>query len=329
MILRREFITLLGGAAAWPIAARAQQPAVPVIGYLSPTSPIGASQTALTAVRQGLRDTGFVEGQSVIVEYRWAEGQLDRLPALAADLVRRHVSVIATTGGLASAQAAMAATSTIPIVFLTSSDPVQLGVVASLNRPGGNTTGVTTVNTEISSKRLAVLLELAPQAKIVAQIINAAILDTNVFVQNEVATAARGLGRQHFVVGVRSPIDFEATFATLAERKADALFVTGDPLFGDNRRRLIELAAKHGIPTSYYDSGFVREGGLMSYGAHLPDAYRQLGIYTGRILKGAKPADLPVLRPTRFELAINLNTARALGLIVPPTLLASADEVIE
>jgi putative ABC transport system substrate-binding protein len=219
---RRQFITLLG-AAAWPLAAKAQQqPAVPVIGYLSPASPIGVGQITLTAVRQGLRDTGFVEGQNVIVEYRWAEGQLDRLPALAADLVRRQVSVIATTNGLAPAQAAMAATSTIPIVFQTASDPVQLGVVASLNRPGGNVTGVTNSSTEISSKRLAVLLELAPQVKTVAQIINAAISDTNVFAVNEVAAAAHALGRQHFVVGIRTALDFEATFATLAERQASA-----------------------------------------------------------------------------------------------------------
>jgi putative tryptophan/tyrosine transport system substrate-binding protein len=327
---RRELIGLLGGTLAmWPLVASAQQSAVPVIGYLSPASPIGAGQTAFNAIRRGMRDTGFVEGQNVTVEYRWAEGQLDRLPALAADLVRRHVSVIATSGGLTSARAARAATSTIPIVFLTASDPVQLGVVASLNRPGGNITGVTIISTEISSKQLAVLLELAPEAKTVAQIINAATLATNVFAQNEVATAARALGRQHFVVGVRSPLDLEAAFATLAQRKADALFVSADPLFNDNRRPLIEFAAGHGIPTSYYEGDFVREGGLISYGASLEAAYRQVGSYVGQILRGANPADLPVLRPSRFELVINLKTAKALSLVVPPTLLASAHEVIE
>jgi putative ABC transport system substrate-binding protein len=331
MIRRREFIALLGGAAVWPLAVRAQQqqPTVPVIGYLSTISPIGTGLTALTAVRQGLRDAGFVEGQNVIVEYRWAEGQLDRLPVLAADLVGRQVSVIATTNGLTSARAAIAATSTIPIVFQTANDPVQLGVVASLNRPGRNVTGVTSISLEISSKRLAVLLELAPQAKTVAQIINPATPDTNVSFVNEVAAAARALGRQHFVVDVRDALDFESTFATLGQRKADALFVTANPLFGSNRRRLIELAAGHRIATSYYESDFVRQGGLMSYGASTAGVYRQVGNYVGQILKGAKPADLPVLRPTRFELVINLKTAKTLGLTVPLTLLATADEVIE
>jgi putative ABC transport system substrate-binding protein len=327
---RREFIAGLGSAAAWPVVARAQQqPALPVIGYLSPTSPIGDDQIPLTSIRQGLRDNGFIEGLNVIIEYRSAEGQLDRLPTLAADLVRRHVSVIAATGGLATTKAARAATSTIPIVFVTSSDPVELGIVASLNRPGGNITGVTSINTEISSKRLAALFELAPQAKIVGQIVNAATLQTNAFVQNEIATAARALGRQHFVVGARNPLDFEATFAALAQRKADALIVTADALFGENRRQLVELAAAYRIPTSYFRSEFVREGGLMSYGTSFTDTYRQAGNYVGQILKGANPADLPVLRPTRFELVINLNTAKSLGLVVPPTLLAIADEVIE
>jgi len=326
---RRDFITLVGGtAAAWPLGARAQQQAMPVVGWLSPRSP-GESASVLAAFQKGLNETGYVEGENVAIEYRWAQLQYDRLPELAADLVRHRVSVIATNGGLASARAAIAATSTIPIVFLTASDPVQLGVVASLNRPGGNITGVTTVGTEISSKQLAVLLELAPQATSVAQIINAATLDTNVFVQNEVARAARALGPQHFVVGVRSPFDFEAAFATLAQRRADALFVTADPLFGSNRRQLIELAAKHRIPTSYFEGNFVREGGLISYGASLAGTYHQEGNYVGQILKGASPADLPVLRPTLFELVINLKTAKTLGLTVPQTLLATADEVIE
>jgi len=326
---RREFITLLSGAAAWPIVTRAQKAPLPVIGYLSPTSPIGVGQIALNAVRQGLRDTGFVEGENVVVEYRWAEGHVDRLPALAADLVRRQVSVIATTGGLAPAQAAMAATSTIPIVFMTASDPVQLGIVASLSRPGGNVTGVTNIGTEISRKRLEILLELVPQVTTVGQIINAAYSDTNVFAVSEIATAAHALGRQHFVVSVRTALDFEESFAKLAQGQADALLVTADPLFGTNRHRLIELAAKHRIPTSYAESEFVREGGLVSFGASVPGLYRQLGNYVGQILKGVSPADLPVLRPTQFELSINRTTANTLGLAVPSTLLVVADEVIE
>ena len=330
---RREFVILAGGsAAAWPRAAVAQQrqSTVPVIGYLNPGGmPADDAHVALTAIRQGLREGGFVEGQNLTIEYRWAGGQPDRLPALAADLVRREVAVIVTTG-LIAAMAAKEATSSIPIVFLTTTDPVELGIVASLNRPGRNVTGVTLISVEISSKRLEFLLELVPRAKTVAQMVNggnpAAINATSI---REMADAARALGRQSFVVEVRSERDFDAAFATLAERGADALFITSNPIFGGNRRRILTLAERFRIPTAYPDRESVREGGLMSYGSNVTTSYRQVGAYAAQILKGAKPADLPVHRPTRFELVINLKTVRALGLTVPVTLQVAADEIIE
>jgi putative ABC transport system substrate-binding protein len=330
---RRSVLTLLAtsaAASAWPLAARAQQQAaMPVIGFLNPSvMPVDGSYVALTAIRQGLREGGFVEGQNLIIEYRWAEGKLDRLSELAADLVRREVAVIITTGG-AAARAAKEATSSIPIVFMTPSDPVELGLITSLNRPGANVTGVTLISVEISSKRLEFLLELVPRARTVAQMVNGGQPASNVSWIREVAEAARALGRQSFIVEVRSEGDFEAAFATVAERGADALFIPSDTLFGRNRRRIVTLAERFRIPTVYADRVSVREGGLMSYGSNVTTSYHQVGAYAAQILKGAKPADLPIHRPVRFELVINLKTARALGLTVPLTLQVFADEVIE
>ena len=290
--------------------------------------PVDSSYTALIAIRQGLGEGGFVEGHNLIIEYRWAEDNLDRLPELAADLVRRKVAVIVTTG-LVAATATKAATSSIPIVFMTTTDPVEYGIVASLSRPGGNLTGVTLISTEISSKRLELLLELVPRAKTVAQLVNGGTSAINISWVREMTDAARALGRQSFVVEVRSERDFEAAFATVAERGADALVIPSDSLFGGSRRLIVRLAQQFRIPTVYPDRASVREGGLMSYGSNVASSYRQVGVYAAEILKGAKPADLPIHRPTRFDLIINLKTATALGLTVPPTLLSRADEVIE
>ena len=329
-IRRRDLITLLGGAATWPLAAMAQQRTLPVIGYLNPgPMPADGAHVALTGIRQGLREGGFIVGQNLAMEHRWAGFNPNRLSELAADLVRREVAVIVTTG-LGATRAAREATSSIPIVFLTTADPVELGIVASLNRPGSNVTGVTMISVEISSKRLEFLLKLVPGAKTVAQMIDggnsAASNDLSI---SEMADAARALGRQSFAVGVRSEQDFEVTFAALVERGADALFVPSAPLFTGNRRRILTLAERFRIPTAYPDRVSVRQGGLMSYGSNATTSYHQVGVYAAQILKGAKPADLPIHRPTRFELVINLKTATALRLTVPPTLLAIADEVIE
>jgi putative ABC transport system substrate-binding protein len=327
---RRDFIAGLGRAAVWPLAARAQQrPAMPVLGYLHPgLMPADGTHVALPAIRQGLREGGFVEGQNLTIEYRWAAGKLERLPELAVDLVRREVAVIVIVG-LAAAKAAKEATSSIPIVFMMTGDPVELGIVTGLNRPGGNITGVTLISIEIVSKRLEFLLELVPSAKTVAQMVNEGDSATNVSSIREIANAARALGLQSFVMQVRSERDFEAAFATVAERGADALIITSNPIFGDNRRRILTLAERFRIPTVYPDRESVREGGLMSYGSNVATSYREVGAYAAQILKGAKPADLPIHRPTRFELMINLKTAKALGLTVPETLLATADEVIQ
>jgi putative ABC transport system substrate-binding protein len=324
-MMRRRFITLLGGAAAWPLAARAQQGAMPVIGFLDAAS--AAERTDyMAAFRQGLAQAGYVDGQNVAFEYRWAEGRYDRLPELAADLVRRPLSVIVTPGTTAAAQAAKAATATIPIVFGVGGDPIQLGLVASLNRPGGNATGVNFFTTDLVAKRMELFRELVPGAKRVAVLLNPTD-HSNDSALRDVETAA--IGQQVLAFEAATGREIYAAFAALAREKVDALFVSGGTFFSTRRVQLAVLAARYAVPASYSQRNFVEAGGLMSYGTPLADVWRQVGLYTGRILKGAKPTDLPVMQPTKFELAINLNTARALRFDVPPMLLARADEVIE
>jgi putative ABC transport system substrate-binding protein len=326
---RREFITLLGGSAvAWPLAARAQQPAMPVVGFLNPTSP-ATNGDRLRAFRQGLKDTGYVEGENVAIEYRWAENQMDRLPALAAELVRRQVSVIAATGGLDSALAAKTATTTIPIVFSVTEDPVRLGLVASLARPGGNLTGINIFTGELGAKRLGLLRELVPAATRVAVLVNPADAANAESTESDVAAAARTMGLQIQIFKASTTREIDAAFVTFVRERPDALLVGGDPFFRTRRVQLANLASHHSIPATYALRDYAEAGGLMSYGSNLTDSYRQVGVYTGRILKGAKPADLPVVQASKFELVINAQTARMLGLSVPPTLLATADEVIE
>jgi putative tryptophan/tyrosine transport system substrate-binding protein len=324
---RRDFITLLGGAAAWPLAARAQQPAMQVIGFLNPTSP-DTNADRLRAFRQGLKDTGYVEGENVRIEYRWAENQVDRLPMLAAELVRQRVNVIVTTGGELVALAAKAATTTIPIVFGVTEDPVPSGLVASHSRPGGNATGVNFLVTELGSKQLGLLHELIPAAARVGLLVNPKSPTTERAVR-DVTAAASAIGLQVDVVQASNSREIESVFGTLVHNKADALLVGPDPFFASRRLQLAILAARHALPAVYNVREYAEAGGLMSYGTNVRDAYRQIGVYVGRILKGAKPADLPVVQSSKFELVINLPTARALGIDVPPTLLARADEVIE
>jgi putative ABC transport system substrate-binding protein len=322
---RRDFIAGLGGAAAWPLAAQAQQPRLPVIGFLDAGS--AAERTEFVAAfRRGLADGGYVEGQNVTIEYRWAEGRYDRLPELAADLVRRRVSVIATPGATAAALAAKAATATIPIAFGVGGDPVKLGLVTSLNRPGGNATGFNSFTIELVAKRMQLLRELVPAAKRIALLTNPTD-PANESALGDVEAAATG--QQVLVFEAATGRAIDAAFERLAHEKVEALFVTGGVFFGARRVQLAILAARYAVPATYASRNFVEAGGLMSYGTNQADMYRQVGLYAAGLLKGAKPMDLPVMQATRFELVINLNTARALRLDVPPTLLAIADGVIE
>jgi putative tryptophan/tyrosine transport system substrate-binding protein len=324
---RRDFITLLGGAAAWPLAARAQQQAMPVVGFLNA---LGQNDrpNVLAAFRRGLSEAGYVDGRNVAIEYRFAENQHDRLPALAADLVGRKVAVIATTGGGASVLAAMAATRAIPIVFTTGGDPVREGHVASLNRPGGNVTGVSFFTTLVAGKGLGLLHELVPNAAVIVLLVNPK-LPESARMPSEAQEAARILGRQLLVLNASTSSEIDAAFATMRQRRASAVFVGGDPFFTGRRQQIVALAARDAIPAMYTNREFVEEGGLMSYGNDAADAYRRAGVHVGRILNGASPADLPVDQATKFEFLINLKTAKTLGLEVPPGLSSMADEIIE
>ena len=327
MIRRREFITLLGGAAAWPLAAHAQQAAMPVIGVLDARSP-GSTEGFLRGFRQGLKESGYVEGENVALEYRWADNQTDRLPVLAAELARRQVSII-TASTPAVALAAKQATTAVPIVFLVNEDPVRLGLVASLARPGGNATGINIFSAELTAKRLDLLRQLVPGVALVAVLVNRANATSTESTLRDVTAAARTAGLQINVQNASTSLEIEAAFASFKGERPDALFVASDAYFYSRRVQLTHLATRHAIAATYAVRDFVEAGGLMSYGSNITDAYRQLGVYAGRILKGAKPADLPVVQSSKFELVINAPTARMLGLTVPPTLLAIADEVIE
>jgi putative tryptophan/tyrosine transport system substrate-binding protein len=324
---RREFITLLGGAAAWPLAAHAQQTALPVIGFIYGGSR-GATVNLLAAFWRGLNETGYVEGQNAAIEYRWAEGQYERLPALAADLVRRQVGVIAALGGDPPVLAAKGATTTIPIVFEVSRDPVQMGLVASLNRPGGNMTGVNALVSELWAKGVGLLHELVPAATTIAFLVNPKNSNTEDIVRDAQA-AANALGRRLQVLTASSDQEIQTAFATLVQQQAGGLAVGSDTFFYSRLHLIANLGARYSIPTLYGRREFPAVGGLMSYGTSLTDTWRQVGIYSGQVLKGVKPAELPVVQSVKFELIINLQTAKALGLEVPATLLARADEVIE
>ena len=323
---RRDFIIFLAGAmAAWPLAARAQQKAVPVIGYLG-SEASGPSAPFVTAFLQGLNDTGYVEGQNLVIEYRWADGRYDRLPALVTDFVGRNVDVIAAIG-LPSALAAKSATSTIPIVFSVG-DPVERGLVASLARPGGNLTGVSLINVKLMPKRLELISELVPQAGVIAVLVNPNNANTE-RITRDMKEAARAKGVQIAFLKAGTESEIDASFANLVQLHAGALIVMGDPLFVSGRDQLVALSSRHAVPAIYQSREYAASGGLISYGTNFTAAFREVGVYVGKILKGAKPADLPVQQPTRFELVINFKTAKALGLTVPPSILARADEVIE
>jgi putative tryptophan/tyrosine transport system substrate-binding protein len=325
-VRRREFMTLLGGGAGWPLAARAQQAAMPVIGFLNGASPDGFAPF-IAAFRQGLKEAGYVEGQNVVIEYRWAEGRYDRLPALLADLVQRKVTVIAATSTPA-AQTAKVGTSTIPIVFTAGDDPIKLGLVASFNRPGGNVTGVSNLVAELGSKQIGLLRELAPGATTITVLVNPNFPGTETQLR-DVEAAARVLGLQLIVLRADSEREIDTAFATITQRGGGALLVGADPFFIARRDHIVALAARHAIPAIYPAREFAVAGGLMSYGSDFTDSYRQAGLYTGRIVRGEKPADLPVQRSTKFEFVINFKTAKALGLAIPNSMQLLADEVIE
>ena len=325
---RRDFIKgIVGSAAAWPLVAHAQQPALPVIGFLHSTS-AGPNVGTVSAFREGLKQAGYVDGQNVAIEFRWADGHYDRLPALAMDLVRQRVAVIAALGGQASALAAKAATSTIPVVFDAGEDPVKLGLVASFSKPGGNVTGINILTNEIEAKRLGLLHELIPTALTIAMIGHP---DTraNDVVLEDLQTAASALGLKLQILKVRSVLEIDNAFASFNQRRPDALLVMANAFFNSRRNQIVQLAAHQAIPAIYENRLFAMVGGLISYGIDLSEVYRQAGIYIGKILNGTKPADLPVIQPTKLELVINLKTAKELGITVPPQLLARADEVIE
>jgi len=323
---RREFLSAIGAVASAPFAARAQQLAIPVIGFLSSGTAAGLEYLT-AAFRQGLGEAGYVEGRNVAIEYRWAEGQYDRLPVIAADLVRRRVSVV-LAGTTPAALAAKKATSTIPIVFIVGADPIAIGLVDSLSRPSSNVTGVSNYLSDLGAKRLELLRELVPNAAVIGVLVNPSFPDAE-SQSKDLKEAAHKLGQLVRIVNVNNEKDFDAAFATLRQLQAEVLLVTVDPLFNSRREQLIALAAQHKIPAIYFGREFVVSGGLMSYAANLADGYRQASIYVGRILKGTKPADLPVVQPTKFEMVVNLKTAKTLGLTIPPSLRARADEVIE
>jgi ABC-type uncharacterized transport system substrate-binding protein len=325
---RRKFIALLGGAAAWPLAVHAQQPALPVIGFVDSGTP-ETSVSRLLAFRQGLNETGYVEGQNVTIEYRWAEGRYERYPELITDLLRRKVSMIVPGASAPAALAAKAATSTIPIVFGVGEDPVKLGLVASLARPDGNVTGVNFFTAEVAAKRLGLLRELVPGAKRVAVLINPANVSSAESTARDVQAAAPTLGLQIQILNAATIREIDVAFADLVQERADALVVAGDGFFNSRRVQLALLAVRHTVPATYSTRDYPEAGGLISYGTSFADTFRQMAIYCGRILKGAKPSDLPVLQSTKFEFVINMQAARMLGLSVPATLLARADEVIE
>ncbi len=325
---RRDLLTMLASAAvAWPIAARAQQPKMPLIGFLGLDSSTQMTPYTAWFVR-GLNETGFADGQNVAIEYRWAEGQYDRLPALAADLVRRQVAVIFSSGGTPPLRAAIAATNAIPIIFSLAGDPVNQGIVSSMNRPGGNVTGVTFTTAPLGAKRLELVRELVPKARVIALLVNPVSAGAQAE-QRQLESVATTIGAQILVVNASNVTDIDAAFANLAQQQADALLIPPDAFLTDRREQLVALAAHYAVPTVYFEREFVVAGGLLSYGVPLSDSYHQAGIYAGRILRGAKPADLPIVQATKFELVVNLKKAKALGVTIPDKLLAIADEVIE